>query len=209
MLDRVLNRLFPLRQPAERARRSLLAVPLTAGDVAIDCGANVGEITAHLARSGATVYAFEPNPHAFAVLQARFAQRPNVRCLPQAVLDFNGVQRLFFHEHSDQDEVHWSTGSSLLDYKRNVLKHKFVDVAVVDLSEFIASLGGRVKLLKIDVEGVEAAILTKLIATGTIHRIDHVYVETHQRVPELTAGIDELRRLVREQQLTHINLDWT
>ena len=41
------------------------------GDVAIDCGANLGAITRIMARGGAEVHAFEPNPDAYAVLKAR------------------------------------------------------------------------------------------------------------------------------------------
>jgi FkbM family methyltransferase len=206
----VFSRLFPARNPTERARREFLAIALADTDVAIDCGANVGDVTEHLGRSGATVYAFEPNPHAFKVLEERFAGQQNVHCLQQGVLDRNDIRRLYFHESSDEDELHWSTGSSLLDYKGNVRKDKYVDTPVIDLSEFIQSLHSRVKVLKIDVEGVEGAILRKLITTGMIHRVDHVFVETHERkVPELKADTDELRQILRTMKLTHVNLDWT
>ncbi len=210
MIDRVLNRLFPDRDPIGRARREFLAIELGATDIAIDCGANVGDVTEHLSSSGATVYAFEPNPYAFASLQRRFAQRANVRCFQQGVLDCDDVRRLYFHQRSEQDEVHWSTGSSLLAYKGNVRNDKFVDTPVIDLSAFIASLRARVKLLKIDVEGVEGAILRKLLATGVIHSVDHVFVEMHERkVPELRGETDGLRRLLKTMNVTHVNLDWT
>lgn len=210
MLRQVVNRLFAARDPTARARRQFLAIPLTAADIAIDCGANVGDVTEYLCRSGATVYAFEPNPHAFNALERRFSDRSNVRCLQRGVFDRNEVRRLYFHQRSDENELLWSTGSSLLDYKGNVRRDKFVDTTVIDLSEFISSLGARVKLLKIDVEGVEVAILRNLIATGVIHTIDHIFVETHERkVPELKADTDELRRTLKAMNLTHVNLDWT
>ena len=210
MIGGLLDRLFPARNPTERARREFLAIPLTAADVAIDCGANVGDVTEHLCHGGATVYAFEPNPFAFKALQARFSSRPNVHCLQQAVLDCHDIRPLYFHERSGEDELRWSTGSSLLDFKSNVLKEKRVDTTVVDLSAFIESLGARVKLLKIDVEGVEGRILKRMITTGTIHLVDHVFVETHERkVPELQVETDELRRLLTAHKLTHVNLHWT
>ena len=66
------------------------------------------------------------------------------------------------------------------------------------------------KLLKLDVEGVESAILRSLISTRVIHKIDHVFVETHERkVPELKADTDELRQMLKTMKLTHVNLDWT
>ena len=210
MWSRLLDAVWPSRNPVVRAERQFRAIPLGPGDIAIDCGANVGEITDHLARAGATVYAFEPNPFAFEALTRRFAGRANVHCLPRAVSHAAGTARLYFHEHSGQDEVQWSTGSSLLDFKGNVLKDKFVDVDTVDLAAFITSLGARVKVLKIDVEGVEVPIVRALIDTGAIDQVDHVFVETHEhKIPELRADTDALRALIRERGITHINLDWT
>jgi FkbM family methyltransferase len=56
----------------------------------------------------------------------------------------------------------------LLEFKSNVNKDKFVDVEIIDLIEFIGSLNQKVKLLKMDVEGVECKILKKLIDTDLI-----------------------------------------
>ncbi|MFM7443241.1 MAG: FkbM family methyltransferase, partial [Tabrizicola sp.] len=39
-----------------------IAAMLRPGDVAVDCGANRGDVTAVLAASGAVVHAFEPDP---------------------------------------------------------------------------------------------------------------------------------------------------
>lgn len=44
--------------------------------------------------------------------------------------------KLYLHENSD-DEVLWTTASSLLDFKENIRNDKYVDVQVADLSEFI------------------------------------------------------------------------
>jgi hypothetical protein len=46
---------------------------LKPGGIAIDCGANVGDIATKLAKTGIRVYAFEPNPYAFQKLQSRVA----------------------------------------------------------------------------------------------------------------------------------------
>ncbi|MFO1492066.1 MAG: FkbM family methyltransferase [Kiritimatiellia bacterium] len=194
--------------PAESARR-LEALRLKPGDIAIDCGANVGHVTAILARSGATVYAFEPNPHAFEVLQKRFASTPSVVCLRKGVLDEAGAMKLYLHQNAGQDQVYWSQGGSLLDFKGNVNRETFVEVEIVDLADFILKLGRPVRVLKMDVEGVECRILKRLILLGLAERIEHIFVETHeQKIPQLRPEVEELRDLIGARGLKNIDLNW-
>jgi FkbM family methyltransferase len=196
---------------AERRSRSRLrAAGLCEDDIAIDCGANVGEMTALMRASGATVHAFEPNPHAFAALQKRFAGDAGVICHPCAVSDAPGTVRLFLHVNSGENPVFWSNGSSLLAEKGNVNREDFVEVEAVDLSAFIASLTQRVKVLKMDVEGVECRILRHLIETGMIERIDRLFVETHdKKIPAIAEETRALRELVRARGWEKkIDLTW-
>ena len=179
------------------------------GDVAIDCGANLGDVTVPLAAKGATVYAFEPNPHAFRVLKKRTARFPNVHCFNQGVLDRPDKLRLYLHKQAGGNQVKWANGSSLLAFKKNVDAGTSVEVEVIDLSAFIAKIDGPIKLLKLDVEGVECPILNKLIDTGCTARIERILVETHDRkIPELREETDALRRRIAAAGLTHIELDW-
>jgi FkbM family methyltransferase len=195
--------------PDQQAAFELDRVRARKGDICIDCGANVGEVTEVLARRGATVYAFEPNPHAYAVLSERFADRPNVHCRGEGVYDREDELKLHLHESSDEDEVYWSTGSSLLASKGNVLEDKYVTVPVIDLSAFIRSLEQDVKILKIDVEGAECDILRKMIDEGTLERCERVFVETHDhKMPELVEATDRLREEMRSRGFDHVNLDW-
>ena len=115
--------------------------------------------------------------------------------------------KLYFHEHSDNNEVFCSTGSSLLSYKYNVRKDKYIDVEIVDLCGFIKSLDRRIKILKMDIEGAECPILEKIINTGALDAIDHIFVETHDhKIPELVQETNRLRALVRVGK--KINLNW-
>jgi 16S rRNA A1518/A1519 N6-dimethyltransferase RsmA/KsgA/DIM1 with predicted DNA glycosylase/AP lyase activity len=74
--------------------RRVAGLGLGPGDVAIDCGATVGVVTVALARTGAEVYAFEPNPDAFGELANRIGTRGNIHLYPQAVLDRDETDRL-------------------------------------------------------------------------------------------------------------------
>ena len=108
--------------------------------IGIDCGANVGNITDRLLKECDEVHAFEPNPHAFKILNQKFLFNPRVTCYNKAVLDRNDIVKLYFHENSDKNEVLWSTGSSLLNFKGNVLKDKHIEVDAIDLCKFIEDL---------------------------------------------------------------------
>ncbi len=209
MISKVLKSFARATTPQEKARRQFYSVRLKKGDIAIDCGANIGNVTQRLCKSGATVYCFEPNPYAFDVLQERFCKTPNVRCIPKGVGDQDGRMKLYLHEHSDEDAVYWSTGSSLLEFKGNVRKDRFVDVEIVDLCAFIEALGRRVRILKMDVEGVECSILRKMIERDVVGRIDHIFVETHDdKVPELREETNQIRELIAHRGIDNINLDW-
>jgi FkbM family methyltransferase len=113
------------------------------------------------------------------------------------------------HENSDEDEIRWSTGSSFLDFKGNILKDKYCEVETIDLCEFIESLNCNVKILKMDVEGVECKILKKMINTGIIKKIDYAFVETHDhKIPELMHETDMIRELIEVKGLKNICLEW-
>src|SRR3546814_13037940 len=73
------------RAPTQGAMRDFLdaAKRLRPGDIAIDCGANVGRFTRPIAEGGATVHAFEPNPDAFAALLRNLAGLAWVQLHPQ------------------------------------------------------------------------------------------------------------------------------
>ena len=209
MIKRIIRKLMP-NTPEKKARRELLSINLTPSDIVIDCGANIGKVTKYLAKAGSTVYAFEPNPFAFEVLKNNLSSHRNVHCIQKGVSDENTVLKLYMHENSGQDEVKWSVGSSFLENKGNVLGNKYEEIEVIDFCEFIESLGSRVKIVKMDIEGVECKILQKLIDSGTIDKIEHIFVETHDKqMPELKEHTDKIRKAIKEKNLNNINLDWT
>lgn len=209
MLSRFLKKLQAKRRRPAMQPFSEAAARLRAGDIAIDCGANVGLYTLPMARSGATVHAFEPNPHAFAKLSEAMAGFPNVHLYQKAVAGDAGTVRLYLHEFADDDPVKWSTGSSLLSFKGNVREDTFVEVEAVDFVEFLKQIGGPIALVKMDVEGAEVAILERLLESGMADRIGLAFVEVHDRkVPELAERTDRLRALLRERGVTNIDLSW-
>ncbi len=179
------------------------------GDIAIDCGANPGDITEKLSKKGATVYAFEPNPYAYKLLKNKFKNKPNVVCINKAVWDRNTTSKLYFTKGDTKRQIHLSTSASLVSAKVNIDRRKYVEVKVVDLINFIQKIKGRIKVVKIDVEGAEYEILNKIIKSGIYRKIDYILVETHEnRVPGLEEKMNKVRRLIRKLGISNIKLDW-
>lgn len=177
--------------------------------IAIDCGANVGDITHMMARTGATVYAFEPNPYAFAQLAKRFANSPNVHCLNQGVWHKADTMKLFLHKEAKAGQVEFSVGSSLLPFKGNVDADHSVSVELIDLTAFIQQLNKSIAILKIDIEGAECEVLEKFLAADLHTIVNLTVVETHDhKIPELKGPTDSIRQQVATRNINNIRLNW-
>lgn len=119
-------------------------------EVFVDVGAHFGLHTAHIALRGNSVYAFEPNPWAFAVLCERTNEFPNVRRFNRAVGDTSGTTNLFIFRNEMMASVHKPpiTSSELVNV---------VEVQCMMLDEMVFT--SKVGLIKIDTEGAEAEVL--------------------------------------------------
>lgn len=195
--------------PEARCRRILKRIRLRPGDIAIDCGANVGDMTMILAEGGANVHAFEPNPHAFEVLRKRFEDTPHVTCYNAAVGSASGRMALYLHENSRENEVYWSNGSSLLRDKPNVSSERSIEVEVIDLVTFLKGLGKPVRVLKIDIEGAEVDLMEHFIDEGCLPLAQKIFVEVHDaKIPSLVVPTARLRERLAKAGADHVSLDW-
>ena len=202
--------------------RKLLKIRLKSSDIVIDCGANIGETTAVLARKHSKVFAFEPDKAAFQILEEKFFHRVNVGCINKAVLDQKKTVRLYLSKQrasSDalppptwwrySKEVWYSVSSSVVPEKRGITTDIWEEVETINLAEFILKLGSVVKILKMDIEGAEVAVLRELISSNAIRMVRHLFVETHEdQIPEIKKDIGEiLAELAKFSQLT-VQSDW-
>jgi FkbM family methyltransferase len=196
-------------QRSHRKKRNRLFSQLNSGDIFIDCGANIGQETLPALNKGAIVYAFEPNPVAFAELKKKVGTNKNAHLLCQGVGDRATTLKLFMHEHHDRDAVTWSTGSSFVREKKNVNPANFITVAVIDLADFIQKLKQPVKVLKIDVEGVEFEILERLITSGVYKQVGAIFVETHtDQMKHLQPKESSIKKLIAKHNIQSIDLNW-
>jgi FkbM family methyltransferase len=186
---------------------------LRPGDVVIDCGANVGEVSSLLAATGATVIAFEPDPYAFGKLSERLADCANVTLHQQAVSTEAGTLRLMRAANFDDNPRGGSVKSTLLSGGRGISEEDSIDVEVIDFVAFLRDLvakSGQVAFLKMDIEGAELALLKEMDKAGLFSDIRCLVAETHERkFKDLRSDYRALREELSEKYSPqHVNLDW-
>jgi FkbM family methyltransferase len=183
---------------------------LSDNSVVIDCGANVGDISLLFAKTKAKVFAFEPDPLAFQVLKQRINGFSNITCFQKAVGTANGTTRMFLHkERAQVNHKAYSVSSSIIGEKENIDTSNYIQIEIIDLTEFIDSLGTRVALIKMDVEGAEIEILEQIIEQETYEKVDLLLVETHEtKIPGHDKKVARLKHLLKTKNIKNIKLNW-
>lgn len=190
-----------------------VAAMLRPGDLALDLGANMGVVTDILARTGADVVAFEPDPWAFGKLTERFAATPNVTLVNAAVGIGTGTVRLMRAQNFDDNPHGASVKSTILDGGRQIDAANAVDVPLVDFPAFLAEkLASRpeIAFIKMDIEGAELDILEALDQGGHFDRIRVLVAETHERkFRDLRPRFRALRKtFAGKYDANRVSLDW-
>lgn len=118
------------------------------GGVAFDIGANVGYYARLMSRYANHVYAFEPDPDNFRILEQNCKHRPNITPVNMAVSDRVGTADFFKVKHS-------AMRHSLID-EGNTVK---LSIPCTSLDAFVSEHSiSKVSMLKIDVEGAEPLV---------------------------------------------------
>lgn len=169
-----LSRVVFYRGWVDQGLESWIRAWLRPGDLYVDVGAHIGYLCALAAQSvglQGTVIAFEPASDTFTKLSSAFAgpQFPHVRTIQSAVGDRTGPMAFFS-----------ATGAWRHQAYRNSLHpaEGLVATSEVQVVTLDGELGDeRVRLLKIDVEGGEAAVLTGAELLLRSHGCDALVVE--------------------------------
>jgi FkbM family methyltransferase len=176
------------------------------GDVCVDAGANAGHYTfllASIAGPEGRIYSFEPNPEFSALLKSSRALNGfenRVEVIEAALWSSNREQAEF---HVSEEPSNSGT-SSLVDHGWFHAGSHQIGVRTTTLDTFATDNEiARFRLVKIDVERAEDAVLEgarKLLAEG---RIDYLIVELHrggEAEKILTAAGYEGHLLVLDEQ---------
>ena len=132
----------------DRPERRLLKAILSAGDVVVDAGANIGVYSQFLSRCvGATgvVHPFEPSPENFKRLESATRKLGNVRLRQAAVGESSGTSKLYLSDKLNVDHrAYASEGDS----------RRAVPIDIIALDDYF-NPGQRIDLIKMDIQGYE------------------------------------------------------
>lgn len=139
----------------EPAVTRLVEKVIRPGDVVVDIGAHIGYFTLHFARLvGETgrVYAFEPDPENFALLQTNVRANgyTNVVLEPMAVSDRSGTFTLYRAENNPADHRIYDPQEA----------RQPLAIPTVSLDAYFSDqASARVDLVKVDVQGAEEQVV--------------------------------------------------
>lgn len=202
-----------LRKAWAEGYLTAITAMLRPGDLAVDCGANMGVVTERLAATGADVIAFEPDPFAFGTLQQKFGIAPNVTLINAAVSVSDGNVRLMRADNFAENPEGASVKSTILDGGRRIDVENSVEVRLMDFPNWVqeqVKARGEIAFIKMDIEGAELDILEKMHDERLFDNVRCLVAETHERkFKDLRDRYKALRDTVGQTYAPgKVNLDW-
>jgi FkbM family methyltransferase len=186
--DRATNLRFECRAGADRMFGEIFhlkvydipTAPLRPGDVVLDVGANHGFFTCYAAAQGARVFAFEPDPDTYRLLEANVRRNTvgdAVRLFPWAVGADSGEVELF---RTDALGGGMSTTTAAFAGGGHFGLTGQTRVRCVRFDEALAAAGDppAVRMVKMDCEGAEFGIL-RTLDQNALDRIESMALEFH------------------------------
>ena len=184
---------------------------LSKDDIVLDLGANIGEITAQLASTGAKVHAYEPDPLTFSLLDERFREFNNVVTHNKAVGAKTGSARLR-RMKGVADPSKWraaSEGASIRYTDQRMNLGDSVDVEILSFMDIVNSHEKRIKLIKMDIEGAEWDILDTIFSMPEPFNFEYLFVETHEMLElDKIPLVDEYRLRSSGFSHSYVDLYW-
>ena len=186
------------------------AIHRSEGMTCIDLGANIGEYTRKMAWGTKQVIAFEPDPWAYAALQANVADLDNVKIERAAAGISESTVLLYRHARFEENPAWNSQSSSVVSGMRNISEEGAIEIQQVDFVRYLENLDEDIGLLKMDIEGAEVDILEALFDRPDIlNRIAHIFAETHERlILAHEPRVNALRERAKLIKRPYINLYW-
>lgn len=159
---------FGVFEPFESA---IMRKYIKKGDSVLDIGANIGYYTlifAQLVGSAGRVFAFEPDPENFALLQKNIEMNGynNVTLVHKAVASTAGIIRLYIcANNKGNHRIHDANDG-----------RASIKVEAVRLDDFFKDYDGRIDFIKMDIEGAEMEVISG--ASSLLQRNQNLKIAT-------------------------------
>jgi FkbM family methyltransferase len=176
---------------------NLCKIQPTCNDVFIDIGSRCGEEIDFFTQYGMTIDSFEAHPITFDFLCNKYRGEVTLNkeiqknVLINQSLTFsitnaavwNSQEEKIFYFKESPNSVYWGHhdgGSTLMGSKSTISTTSGCKVQTIDIADIIRSWNHKkIKILKIDAEGVEYHLLKRLIDTGLIFKPEFIFFEDH------------------------------
>ena len=164
----------------------------------VDVGAEIGYysyLAVKYMPAGSNIIAFEPEPIRYATLSELFAEFPQVRLVRKAISDSNGWAEL-----TRPKDFYCATMIGGMDGEKFLVK-------TIRLDDVLR--GQTVDILKMDIEGAEAAALLGAERLLRDNR-PRIYLETHPWIDRITpGGLAKMEDLFRALNYRIFNADYS
>jgi FkbM family methyltransferase len=142
-----------LGRPFERLETEIVNKEIKKGDVVIDIGANIGYYTlifANLVGKEGKVFAFEPSPDNFALLQKNIEINgyQNAKLEQMAVSNKSGKTKLYLTSNPADNRIY-----DLYDNSNSV------EVVTIRMDDYFSNYNGKIDFIKMDIQGAEWAAI--------------------------------------------------
>lgn len=151
--------------------------------IIFDAGANRGDTSLRYLElfPKASIFAFEPFPASFEILNLRLAKEKNVFGFQKAVGEKSGRETLFINKNVDTNSL-LKSGKIGLSSDRQVANISGINVQVCTLDEFCGENNiNFIDILKLDIQGGELAALKGAKNLLSEKKIKLIYSETYFR----------------------------
>jgi FkbM family methyltransferase len=166
----------------------------------LDCGAHIGLSTLYfkLLYPRARITAFEPNPDVFQVLQLNVAENglTDVELVHAAISDQEGTVPFIVNRDGTRN---WTWGSSIVPQAwHDPARTRLERVPAVRLGQYLEE---GIDLLKLDIEGLETAVLVD--AGESLTRVKEIILEFHGSSANPRNDLDALLEVLRRNGFTY------
>jgi len=151
--------------------------------MALDIGANIGNHTIEFAKFFGHVEAYEPNPHTYKLLDFNCSYRENISCHNFGLGDKEECLTLYEHP---------SNNGACSAIRDNLNKnYNKLEIKILKIDSFLNKFHN-VKLIKIDVEGMEHKVILGAVNTISEHK---PVIAFEQHLSEFTAPYNETKTI--------------